>query len=108
MQITINQEEIEEAIKTYVATQGINVDGKDVSVSLVAGRGANGMSAAIEISPAKYRDDLVSPDPTYTTADNTTFNDTANAGDAETLTKQTHSDDDDPVLVEDETPLFGK
>jgi len=50
MQITLNQQEIEKAIISYVGQQGIAITGKNVSVSLSAGRGENRMSATIEIS----------------------------------------------------------
>jgi hypothetical protein len=50
MQITLNQDEIEKAIITYVGNQGISITGKNVDVTLVAGRGPNGMSATIDIS----------------------------------------------------------
>jgi len=50
MQITLNQQEIEKAIINYVGQQGIAITGKNVSVSLSAGRGENRMSATIEIS----------------------------------------------------------
>ena len=50
MQITLKQSEIEEAIIAYVGNQGISITGKNVAVSLVAGRAPNGMSACIDIS----------------------------------------------------------
>lgn len=49
MQITLNQSEIEKAIVTYVGNQGISITGKRVDVVLIAGRGANGMSASLDI-----------------------------------------------------------
>ena len=50
MQITLNQSEIENAIITFVGSQGIAITGKNVDVTLTAGRGPNGMSASIDIS----------------------------------------------------------
>jgi hypothetical protein len=50
MQITLNQDEIEKALKNYVASQGISITGKHVDVTLIAGRAPNGMSASINIS----------------------------------------------------------
>lgn len=50
MQVTLNQNEIEIAIQDYVAEQGIVISGRRVVVSLMAGRGPNGMSATIDIS----------------------------------------------------------
>ncbi|RLB94477.1 MAG: hypothetical protein DRH26_01125 [Deltaproteobacteria bacterium] len=49
MQITLNQKEIEKAIITYVGQQGISIAGKKVDVTLIAGRGTNGMSASLDI-----------------------------------------------------------
>ena len=59
MQITINQLEIEEAIKNYIHGQGIGFGDNEVSVSLTAGRGANGMSATIDITPNQSKDESV-------------------------------------------------
>lgn len=50
MQITLNQQEIEKAIISYVGNQGIAITGKHVSVSLSARRGEDRMSATIDIS----------------------------------------------------------
>lgn len=50
MQITLNQDEIEKAIITFVGNQGISITGKHVDVTLIAGRAPNGMSASINIS----------------------------------------------------------
>lgn len=60
MQITLNQDEIEKAIITFVASQGISITGKNVDVTLIAGRAPNGMSASINIS----NDDRPSNTPT--------------------------------------------
>jgi len=60
MQITLNQKEIEKAIISFVGNQGIAITGKHVNVTLVAGRGPNGMSASIDIS----NDDPVTNVPT--------------------------------------------
>lgn len=50
MQITLNQDEIEVAIKNFVGQQGISIIGKRTEVTLIAGRAPNGMSASINIS----------------------------------------------------------
>lgn len=50
MQITLNQDEIEKAIKDFVGNQGISIIGKRSEVTLIAGRAPNGMSATITIS----------------------------------------------------------
>ncbi len=49
MEITINEAEIKEGCKAYVASQGINLEGQSVEIKLTAGRGVNGFSAAVVI-----------------------------------------------------------
>jgi hypothetical protein len=49
MKITLIQSEIEQALKQYVASQGIAVTGKSIEVSITAGRGANGTTAELDI-----------------------------------------------------------
>ena len=52
MQITLNQEEIEIALKNYVNEQ-VNIrEGHEINIDLKAGRGENGFSATIDIVPA--------------------------------------------------------
>ena len=51
MQITLNQDEIMEALKDY-AFRVINVaPGNDITIDLKAGRGENGYSATLDIVP---------------------------------------------------------
>lgn len=57
MQITLNESEIVQAIKDYIGNQGIGVTDKHLEVSMVAGRGANGYSANIEIMAKESIDD---------------------------------------------------
>ncbi len=52
MTLTLDQEAIQVALIDFVRAQGINLDGKDIEVSLTAGRGANGHSAEITIETA--------------------------------------------------------
>lgn len=54
LQITLNQVEIETALKAYINDQ-INIkDGMEITIDLKAGRGPEGFSATIDISaPAK-------------------------------------------------------
>ena len=53
MQITLNQDEIMEALKDY-AFRVINVaPGNDITIDLKAGRGENGYSATLEITPQR-------------------------------------------------------
>lgn len=52
MQITLNQDEIEAALRKYVNEQ-VNIrDGHEITIDLKAGRGENGFSATIDIVPA--------------------------------------------------------
>ena len=49
MQISLTQSEIVNALKGYISQQGINLCGKEVSISVTAGRKEKGIYAAIEI-----------------------------------------------------------
>ena len=49
MQISLTQSEIVNALKGYISQQGINLCGKEVSISVTAGRKEKGISAEIEI-----------------------------------------------------------
>ena len=49
MQIILKQRDIEQALKGYMVAQGINLYNKEVSVQFSAGRGANGISAEVNI-----------------------------------------------------------
>jgi len=53
MDITLNQDEIEAAVREFIGTQGISISNKSIEISLTAGRGANGHSASITILPLK-------------------------------------------------------
>lgn len=53
MDITLNQDEIEKAVREFIGNQGISISNKLVSISLTAGRGANGHSASVTILPSK-------------------------------------------------------
>lgn len=50
MNIQLNQAEICNAIKEYLANQGIDLQHKVIGVALTAGRGSNGHSANVNIS----------------------------------------------------------
>ena len=53
MQITLNQDEIMEALKNYAFTI-INVaPGNDINIDLKAGRGENGYTATLDIVPKR-------------------------------------------------------
>lgn len=49
MQIIIDQQDIEQAIKNFIGTQVTIREGQEVTIDLKAGRGDNGYSATIEI-----------------------------------------------------------
>lgn len=49
MQINLKQAEIERAIKNYIAQQGIDMYGKEVTLAFTAGRKESGISVEISI-----------------------------------------------------------
>lgn len=49
MRITLIQNEIEVALKEYVANQGISISNKEIEIDITAGRGANGITASLDI-----------------------------------------------------------
>ena len=55
MKMTLNHEEINEAIVDWVAKQGIDLADKETTVELTAGRGMNGNSASIDIKPRQFK-----------------------------------------------------
>lgn len=56
LEITIDQNEIETAIRNHVGNMLTIRDGQNVSISLKAGRGENGFSATIEIGGSAQTD----------------------------------------------------
>lgn len=52
MQINLKQQEIESALKGYIASQGINLFNKDVNIAFTAGRKGSGLSAEVIIEDA--------------------------------------------------------
>lgn len=67
MKLEINETEINNAIIAYVNTLGLDTTGKDVEVSIVAGRGSNGNKAEIEITEVKAQTDVKTPAPSLST-----------------------------------------
>jgi len=49
MQITVDQNEIEQAIKGFIGHQGIAIENKELSVTLTAGRGPAGITASVDM-----------------------------------------------------------
>lgn len=61
MQITLNQDEIEEALVTYVRGQ-INLnDDQEIGIDFKAGRGDNGYTATLDIRPRKVDKAAIKP-----------------------------------------------
>ena len=61
MIINLKQTEIELALRAYVAAQGINLAGKDLTIAFTAGRRESGISAEISIDDVEipgYTNDL--------------------------------------------------
>ena len=58
MQLTLNQNEIEQAIKNYVGNLGVALSGKDVDITLVAGRGEKGITATLDITDHEIQMDV--------------------------------------------------
>ena len=66
MQITLNQTEIETALRRYVNDQ-VNIrEGHEIVIDLKAGRGENGFSATIDIVPADAMPKAPEPTPAAT------------------------------------------
>lgn len=62
MLIQLRQSEIEDAVKMYVAAQGINLTGKKVDMNFTAGRGSAGITVDLDIVDAKLSE-LTKPTP---------------------------------------------
>ena len=50
MQVQLKQLEIVEAIKHYIAGQGINITGKEISISFTRARKEGGLTADVDIN----------------------------------------------------------
>lgn len=61
MQIILDQNEIETAIRALVNEQVSVKDGHEITIDLKAGRGENGFSATIDIAPAGAKTDSTKP-----------------------------------------------
>ncbi len=61
MQITIDESEIIEAITQYITAQGFLRTDAEVSISLTAGRGANGHSATIDVTKIQIQKEKTIP-----------------------------------------------
>lgn len=72
MQITLNHDEIVNAIEQYVSNQGITVDGKKTEVNMIAGRGSNGFSATIAINAFSGNNNNNNAEPAHLSPENTT------------------------------------
>ncbi|QYW02269.1 hypothetical protein PP740_gp073 [Stenotrophomonas phage Philippe] len=61
LKFQLDQNEIFAALEARVAAQGINTDGKEVSIELKAGRGDNGYSATVLIGSQAEIDAATTP-----------------------------------------------
>ena len=62
MIINLKQNEIEQALRAYVAAQGISLSGKELTIAFTAGRRESGISAEISIDDVEipgYTTDVV-------------------------------------------------
>jgi hypothetical protein len=62
MQIQLKQPEIEQALKVFIAQQGINLTGKNITIEFTSGRKNNGLTADLVI------EDVVIPNGTIEAA----------------------------------------
>ena len=66
MRINLEESEIIQALREYIEGQGFPLLGKSVDVRLIAGRGANGHKAQVDISKPSTEtaaEEVVSEDP---------------------------------------------
>ena len=66
MKLTFDSSEIEQALISYVSTQGIDLADKNVTVSMTAGRGPNGHTAELDITTKKETNLSAIPTPVST------------------------------------------
>lgn len=66
MQINLKQNEIETALKQYIAQQGISLQGKNIYIAFTAGRKESGISAELSIEDhiTLINDQIDAEDPT--------------------------------------------
>lgn len=73
MQVILKQRDIEQALKQYIAGQGINLKGKTVNIAFTAGRKETGISAELDIDDISgyipAAEDLTVKDPEVLTQD---------------------------------------
>lgn len=64
MQITLEQDDIEQAITEFLGSQGLDVSRMDINVDLIAGRGGNGHRAEVRLvkQEIKSREEFPTPD----------------------------------------------
>lgn len=56
MQIQLKQHEIVAALKQYISSQGIRLQGREVDIRFTAGRGSTGLTADIQIEDTEGLD----------------------------------------------------
>ncbi len=65
MQVQIKQNEIEQAIRAFIANQGISLENKEVKIDFTAGRKNGGLTADISIEDATL---VKAPEPSKVTS----------------------------------------
>jgi hypothetical protein len=106
MQVTLNQAEIEKALINYVGQQGISITGKNVDVTLVAGRSPNGMTASINISNDGVTEANIVTTRTFGSATNSNnINCTSVVEASDVAGEPTPVEEDEAVTAQ--RPLFG-
>jgi len=97
MQITLNQKEIESAIINFINAKGDYIQGRQTEITLIAGRGGNGMSATINVLDNDKSYPIYTPN--AVTADNVATPPTP----SEIEQEQEEESETDPTQM----PLFG-
>lgn len=105
MKLTLNQEEIEVALKQYVGNNVSFKAGSDISIEFTAGRGANGLTAEIDIPylgvssiPAAAAQPAVTKRAEKETAAKDA--EPVNRSEPETVASEGNTDDDAPAAEE--------
>jgi hypothetical protein len=64
MRITLNQDELEKAVMSYINSQ-ITIENKDVSIDFTAGRGDKGISVDIDITDPVIKGTVKEAEPAF-------------------------------------------
>lgn len=80
MEINLKQNEIEAALRQYVASQGFSLSGRDVSITFTSGRTANGLTALVDIGDAVEAKPVLGGSTLYRSAELRSSDHLANSG----------------------------